>query len=88
MTARLAQNIESKGFDDIIIRGRRSLASEYNPVEMLKSLFNKLQLVARQRSSSDAEPMLLFYRRHNNLDYSFLLLDEASLPEVFIIFIL
>uniref|UniRef100_A0A914CNF1 Vitellogenin n=1 Tax=Acrobeloides nanus TaxID=290746 RepID=A0A914CNF1_9BILA len=88
LTARLAQNIESKGFDDIIIRGRRSLASEYNPVEMLKSLFNKLQLVARQRSSSDAEPMLLFYRRHNNLDYSFLLLDEASLPEILKKFIL
>ncbi|KAE9553920.1 hypothetical protein FO519_002846 [Halicephalobus sp. NKZ332] len=81
LVERLYSSLQSKSFDEIVTRGRRSLTEEYNPLNMLKNLYNKMQIVTRR--NSQGSPLLMLYTRWQDMDTSFCLTDEDSIPQLF-----
>uniref|UniRef100_A0A7E4V4P0 Vitellogenin domain-containing protein n=1 Tax=Panagrellus redivivus TaxID=6233 RepID=A0A7E4V4P0_PANRE len=75
--------LNGKSIDDLIVREQRSSAFEVDALGMMKSLFKKMQIVARRTFSHEATPVLLFYSRWHGIDLSFCLTDEESLPSMF-----
>jgi hypothetical protein len=82
---RLFNAIESKDVDEILVRGRRSIAEE--SVNFLKGLYNRMKIASRRISSEQVAPLVLLYTRHQDMDTFFCLTDEESLPELIETFI-
>jgi len=82
---RLYNAVDSKTFDDIVTRGRRSITEE--SVNFLKGIYNRMKIATRRVSSETATPVVLLYTRYQNMDTYFCLTDEESLPQLIRTFI-
>ena len=72
---------------DIFVRRPRRSAVERivkAPVDTLKSMYDRLRIVARSYMSGksrDEQPTLIIYRRERNMDAWYTLYDEKNLPK-------
>ena len=78
---RLYQTWESKkNIDDVLVRGPRSIADE--SMSFLKNIYHRMKIVTRRITSEAANPVVLLYSRWQNMDTTFCLTDEDSLPQL------
>uniref|UniRef100_A0A914XQ29 Vitellogenin domain-containing protein n=1 Tax=Panagrolaimus superbus TaxID=310955 RepID=A0A914XQ29_9BILA len=77
---RLYNSMNEKDLDQLLVRGRRSIAEE--SVNFLKGLYNRMKIATRRFSSEEIAPMVLLYSRFQDMDTFFCLTDEESLPEL------
>nr|prf vitellogenin:ISOTYPE=6 [Caenorhabditis elegans] len=76
---KLLSNVQEKGLEQIVVRGKRASGS-FQPTEFLSNLLEKLRITRRQ--SSEQDPHAFVYIRHRDMDYAFLPIDADSIPEV------
>lgn len=72
----LMKETKEKSLEEIIIRQRRD--TSFRPTDILRSLFEKLNIRSRQEKSNT---YAMGYIRYKNLDFAILPLDAETLPQ-------